>query len=101
MRRLRVSSFFADVTQQIHSFLASGVMARHNSDAAVSAAIARRKSGGNLWGGRVTIFLTPARRSPRRRWPRGYFAASFGGPTKMTPSRARSPSIAANSSCCL
>lgn len=50
MRRCRVSSFFAEVTQQIHSFRASGVMDAHSSRAARSPWIARRRSAGNRWG---------------------------------------------------
>ena len=49
MRRFRVSSFFADVTQQIHSFRASGVIAVQRLFAATSDSMAFRKSGGSLW----------------------------------------------------
>ena len=42
IRLLRVSSFLAEVTQQIHSFFASGVMSAHRAFAAGSAAIAWR-----------------------------------------------------------
>jgi hypothetical protein len=48
IRRLLVSSFFADVTQQIHSFRASGVMLAQRSFAARSASMALRKSAGSL-----------------------------------------------------
>lgn len=48
MRRVLVSSFLADVTQQIHSFLARGVMLIQSSLASASAAIAWRKSAGIL-----------------------------------------------------
>jgi hypothetical protein len=49
MRRFRVSSFLADVTQQIHSFRASGVIAAQRLFAAASDSMARRKSEGSLW----------------------------------------------------
>jgi len=49
MRRFRVSSFFADVTQQIHSFRASGVIAVQRLFAAASDSMALRKSDGSLW----------------------------------------------------
>ena len=49
MRRCLVSSFLADVTQQIHSFRASGVMAAQRPFAAASDSMARRKSDGSLW----------------------------------------------------
>jgi hypothetical protein len=48
MRRFLVSSFLADVTQQIHSFRASGVMLRQRFFAAVSDSMALRRSAGNL-----------------------------------------------------
>ena len=50
MRRLRVSSFLADVTQQIHSFRANGVISAQRLLAAASDAMARRRSVGSLWG---------------------------------------------------
>ena len=50
MRRLLVSSFLAEVTQQIHSLRASGVMPAHKALAAGSAWMALRKSDGILWG---------------------------------------------------
>ena len=49
MRCFRVSSFLADVTQQIHSFRASGVIAAQRLFAAASDSMARRKSDGSLW----------------------------------------------------
>lgn len=49
MRRCRVSSFLADVTQQIHSFRASGVILAQRLFAAASASMAFRKSAGSLW----------------------------------------------------
>jgi len=49
MRRFRVSSFFADVTQQIHSFRASGVIAAQSPFASASDSMAFRKSDGSLW----------------------------------------------------
>lgn len=49
MRRCRVSAFFAEVTQQIHSLRASGVMSAQRAFTARSEARALRKSGGSLW----------------------------------------------------
>jgi hypothetical protein len=49
MRRFLVSSFLADVTQQIHSFRARGVISAQRLFAATSDARALRKSGGSLW----------------------------------------------------
>jgi hypothetical protein len=49
MRRFLVSSFLADMTQQIHSFRASGVMAAQRLLAATSDSMALRKSDGRLW----------------------------------------------------
>ena len=49
MRRFRVSSFLAEVTQQIHSFRASGVMVAQRPFAAASDSMALRKSAGSLW----------------------------------------------------
>jgi hypothetical protein len=48
MRRFLVSSRFVDVTQQIHSLRASGVMSAHTSFTLGSDAIALRKSAGIL-----------------------------------------------------
>lgn len=48
MRRLLVSSFFADVTQQIHSLRASGVISAHICVTIESEPIAFRKSAGIL-----------------------------------------------------
>jgi hypothetical protein len=48
MRIARVSTFFPDVTQQTHSFFASGVMSAHVTLAFLDDAIARRKSAGAL-----------------------------------------------------
>jgi hypothetical protein len=48
MRRCLVSSFFADVTQHIHSLRARGVMLAHASQTVASDSIALRKSGGIL-----------------------------------------------------
>jgi hypothetical protein len=47
-RRHLVSSFFADVTQQIHSLRASGVMSAHTLITIGSDAIAFRRSAGIL-----------------------------------------------------
>lgn len=49
MRRFRVSSFLADVTQQIHSFRASGVMSVQRLFTASWDSIAFRKSAGSAW----------------------------------------------------
>jgi hypothetical protein len=49
MRRFLVSCFLADVTQQIHSFRASGVIAAQRLFAAASDSMALRKSDGSLW----------------------------------------------------
>ena len=48
IRRLRVASCFADVTQQIHSLRASGVKSGQRLLAVASDAIAFRKSAGSL-----------------------------------------------------
>jgi len=48
MRRFLVSSFFAEVTQQIHSLRARGVMLAHASVTIASDSIALRKSAGIL-----------------------------------------------------
>jgi hypothetical protein len=48
MRRFLVSSFLADVTQQIHSFRANGVMLIQRSLTSASDSIAWRKSAGIL-----------------------------------------------------
>lgn len=49
IRRFLVSSFFADVTQQIHSFLASGVMSAQRRFTVPSDSMALRKSDGSAW----------------------------------------------------
>jgi hypothetical protein len=48
MRRFRVFSCLAEVTQQIHSFRASGVMSAQRLLAAALDSIALRKSAGSL-----------------------------------------------------
>src|SRR5579875_3681410 len=48
MRRFLVSSFLADVTQQIHSLRASGVISAHTSFTMGSDSIALRRSAGIL-----------------------------------------------------
>lgn len=48
MRRFLVSSFLAELTQQIHSFRASGVISAQSPLAAASDSMALRKSGGRL-----------------------------------------------------
>jgi hypothetical protein len=57
MRRFRVSSFLADVTQQIHSFRASGVIVTQRFFAAASDSMALRKSSGSLWSAPAVFFL--------------------------------------------
>lgn len=47
MRRFRVSSFFAEVTQQIHSLRASGVNSSQSLLALASDSMAFRKSAGS------------------------------------------------------
>ena len=59
IRRFLVSAFFADVTQQIHSFLASGVIWRHRSLATVLCAMAIRKSAGIRWTVPPAIVIRP------------------------------------------
>ncbi len=49
MRRFRVVFCFAEVTQQIHSFRASGVISVQRLLAAALDSMALRKSAGNLW----------------------------------------------------
>ena len=46
---LRVSAVFTEITQQIHSLRASGVISSHFVRAAESATSALRKSAGTLW----------------------------------------------------
>src|SRR5690606_35105510 len=57
IRCRRVSSFFADVTQQIHSFLANGVMPFQATLAAGFSSMALRKSAGSLCKGPVVGFF--------------------------------------------
>ena len=57
MRRFLVSSFLAEVTQQIHSFRASGVIAAQRPFAAASDSMALRKSAGSLWSVPLVIAL--------------------------------------------
>jgi hypothetical protein len=53
----RVSGFLTEITQQIHSLRASGVMSSHAARAAGSETRARRKSGGILWTTPLESFL--------------------------------------------
>ena len=82
MRRFLVSSFLAEVTQQIHSFRASGVIAAQRPFAAASDSMALRKSAGSLWSVPLVIALvvmrqlrsascrpTSALSGPRNAWP--------------------------------
>ena len=64
MRRFLVSSFLAEVTQQIHSFRASGVMATQRLFTAASDSMALRKSGGSLWTVPSVIALGVMHRLP-------------------------------------
>jgi hypothetical protein len=48
MRRFLVSSFLPDVTQQIHSFRARGVISAQTLEAAALDSMALRRSAGNL-----------------------------------------------------
>jgi hypothetical protein len=61
MRRFLVTSFLADVTQQIHSLRASGVIAAHRPFAAASDSMALRKSDGSLWTAPPAIALVVMR----------------------------------------
>jgi len=49
MRRLLVASCLAEMTQQIHSFRASGVISAQRLLAVASDSMALRKSAGSLW----------------------------------------------------
>ncbi len=62
MRRFLVSSFLAEVTQQIHSFRASGVRSAQRPFAAASDSMALRKSAGSLWIVSPVIALVAMRR---------------------------------------
>jgi hypothetical protein len=53
----RVSSFFVEITQQIHSFRARGVMSAHKVLTLESDSIALRKSPGNVCGNVTTSLL--------------------------------------------
>ena len=69
MRRFLVSSFLADVTQQIHSFRASGVISAQRLFAATSDSMALRKSDGSLWiapPGVALVIMRQVRRAPYR-----------------------------------
>jgi hypothetical protein len=57
IRRFLVSSFLADVTQQIHSFRASGVISVQRLFAAASDSMALRRSDGSLWSAPPPIAL--------------------------------------------
>lgn len=57
MRRFLVASFAADVTQQIHSLRANGVISSHTSFTTGSESIALRKSAGSLCTGPATRLL--------------------------------------------
>ena len=85
MRRLLVSAFLAEVTQQIHSLRASGVMSAQTSLTTESDSIALRKSGGILC-------MVPEAVVCRAMGPR---ITRFCDADK--PDMERPPSIAANS----
>jgi len=64
MRILLVSALLPEITQQIHSLRASGVMSSHVLSAAGTDAIAFRKSAGSLWSVsfvRITPIVSYAR----------------------------------------
>ena len=61
IRIFLVSTFLPLVTQQIHSFRASGVMLSHVALAPRRDAIASRKSNGSLWTIPRAIFLADVR----------------------------------------
>lgn len=63
MRRFLVSSFLADVTQQIHSFRAIGVIPVQRLLAALSDSMAFRKSDGSSWTVPPVIALVSMRQS--------------------------------------
>ena len=63
MRRLLVSSFLADVTQQIHSFRASGVISTQRLLAAALDSMALRRSAGSVWIVPPVIFFVVIRRT--------------------------------------
>lgn len=56
MRRFLVSSFLGEITQQIHSLRAKGVMLAHTALTFLSDSIALRKSKGNEWGNFFFVF---------------------------------------------
>ena len=68
MRRFLVSSFLADVTQQIHSLRASGVISAQRLLAATSDSMALRKSDGSLWIAPPVIALVVTRQFRRVPW---------------------------------
>lgn len=49
IRRARVAACFGEVTQQIHSFRASGVSSRQSLATLALDSMADRKSSGNAW----------------------------------------------------
>lgn len=57
MRRLLVSSFLAEVTQQIHSLRARGVISAHTPLTTASERIASRKSAGILCIALLSVFF--------------------------------------------
>ena len=56
MRRFLVDSFLPDVTQQIHSFRASGVISAQSLSAVTFDSMVLRKSAGSLWTVPPAIF---------------------------------------------
>jgi hypothetical protein len=81
-----VSGFFTQITQQIHSFRASGVMSSHLSRAAESAMRAFRKSAGTLCIGPAEIvfllidFILYFTHSVRELWIAVKYAAPVANP---------------------
>ena len=57
IRFARVSAFFADVIQQIHSLRASGVIARHVASASELSRSADIRSAGSVWTTPPGIFV--------------------------------------------
>ncbi len=58
MRMTLVCAFAPDVTQQIHSLRASGVMSFHTACAFFEARSAARKSAGSVWTEPCDTFMT-------------------------------------------
>ena len=63
--RISGSAFFAELIQQIHSFLASGVMSCHVANAAESRAKASLRSSGSSWTTPPEMLWSSIMRPPR------------------------------------